>query len=209
MLAPATAATPTVNSFTYEIVSQAKGLACMMDAMSRSHTEISEAAVALRHSVTRFFRVMRRRAESGLTPSQLAALATVSRSGPLPIGRLAEEEGIAAPTATKVVDKLVSAGLVERGADPRDRRVTLLSTTAEGRALIDEVRARRTAWLTERLGELDDADFDTILAAARVLEHLMTAETNTNGDPRADASGLGDGSTDEVAVDENDRDEQV
>lgn len=135
--------------------------------------EITETAARLRTTTTRLFRLMRRHAPGGLSPSQLAALGTVRRSGPLPIGALAEEEGVAAPTATKIVDKLVGADLVERQADPTDRRVSLIAITAAGNDLLDDIGARRTAWLTARLRGLPADELAALLTSLDVLEHLI------------------------------------
>jgi len=157
--------------------------------MTRTAPDLAETAAALRHAVTRFFRAMRRQSDSGLTPSQLAALAPVGRCGPLPIGALAEAEGVGAPTATKVVDKLADAGLVERGADPDDRRVALVGLTNAGRHHLDAVRARRTAWLSERLGELSDDELASIVAATEVLDRLAAPPPPAAAPPSpADAS---------------------
>ena len=46
---------------------------------------------------------------------------------------LARELGLPSPLATRVADELVARGLVERGADPDDRRRVLLRVTGQGR----------------------------------------------------------------------------
>lgn len=132
-----------------------------------------ETAARLRATTTRLFRLMRRHSPAGLSPSLLSALGTVRREGPLPIGALAEVEGIAAPTATKITDKLCTAGYVERRTDPTDRRVSLVAMTADGVALLDRIAARRTAWLTDRLRELPADERAALLTSLDVLEHLI------------------------------------
>jgi DNA-binding MarR family transcriptional regulator len=137
-----------------------------------ARTDTGELAASLRLSVTRLARLLRQQSDAALTPTQLAALATIDRSGPLSIGALAEVEQIGAPTATKVADKLCGAGYVERRADPGDRRVTRLATTPAGRRLLADIRARKTAWLTTRLHELSPAELTTLTDALAVLDHL-------------------------------------
>lgn len=112
-----------------------------------------------------------------MTPSQLAALATIDGHGPLPIGQLAEIEGIAAPTATKIVDQLVAANLVVREPDPNDRRVRRLSSTPDGKAFLARVRDRRTAWLVKQLADLSDEDFDAVLATVDLFGRLVAAHS--------------------------------
>jgi DNA-binding MarR family transcriptional regulator len=138
--------------------------------------DLAETAARLRLSATRLARILRQQSDAGLTPTQISALATMHRSGPIPIGTLADEEQVTAPTATKIVDKLQAAGLVQRLADPTDRRVSLVSLTAHGEALLDDIRARKTAWLTTRLHELSPADVAVLTDALVVLEHLTTPQ---------------------------------
>lgn len=133
------------------------------------------AADRLRLATTRLARVLRQETHTGLTPTQLAALATIERGGPMPIGALAGTERISAPTATKAVEKLVRAGLVERHGDPDDRRVTLVDVTAAGRRLLDEARQHKTAWLATRLAELPARDQARLAEVLEVLERLVDA----------------------------------
>lgn len=145
-------------------------------------TDTQELASALRLGVTRLARILRQQSEAGLTPTQLAALATLARSGPMAVGTLAEVEQIGAPTATKIVDKLHTAGLVERAVDPEDRRVTRLSVSDAGHDLLAATRARKTAWLTTRLADLSPAELATLADAASLLERL-TAPPTADPDP--------------------------
>lgn len=135
-------------------------------------TSAAEVAGRLRFGVTRLARVLRQQADAGLTPTQLAALATIDRCGPLPLGAVAEAEQVSAPTVTKVVDKLEDAGYVTRQEDPDDRRVKQVAVSPAGRTYLRELRARKTAWLSTRLADLDDGDLRTLDAAAAILDRL-------------------------------------
>src|SRR3954451_18440725 len=98
--------------------------------------ETSEAiAGRLRISATRLARRLRQEAQTGLSPSQLSALAAVERHGPLTLGALAEHERVAPPTITRVVAKLEEDSLLERQRDADDRRVTRVAVTGRGRTL--------------------------------------------------------------------------
>src|SRR6201992_3719913 len=87
----------------------------------------------LRVAIARLSRRLRRHALGGLTPTQLAALSTVERSGPLRLGDLAAAEGIAPSTLTRIVSVLEEAGYVRRDAEPKDARVSPLAATPHGR----------------------------------------------------------------------------
>lgn len=58
--------------------------------------------------------------------------------GPLSLGEIADAQRIDRPYATAIVDQLVSLGLVERTADPADRRRKLVALTPEGREAVRE-----------------------------------------------------------------------
>src|SRR4051812_33141269 len=111
-----------------------------------SDTKIGELAAGLRLSVTRLARILRHQDGGDLTPSMVSALATVNRAGRLTLGELAAREHIAAPSVTRIVEKLQRAGLVTRQASESDGRVAFVEVSTAGHALIEEVRSRRTAW---------------------------------------------------------------
>ena len=93
-------------------------------------------ASALRLAVMRLARRMRsERADTSLTLSQLAALATLERSGPLTPRELAAAERVQPPSMTRLTASLEAAGLVTRTAHPSDGRQVLLAASAAGVAL--------------------------------------------------------------------------
>src|SRR5215211_3154457 len=143
---------------------------------ARSAVSAPEIAARLRLSATRLARRLRQESVEGLSPSQVSALAVISNSGPLTLGALAELERVAPPTITKVVSKLESDGLVIRTPDPSDRRVCRVEVSSEGAALLDEVRRRKTAWLTARISQLDVERQRRLADALDVLDELISLE---------------------------------
>lgn len=135
-----------------------------------------EVAAALRLSTTRLARRLRAEADMGLTPSLLSALAVVHVHGPITLGALAQAEGIAPPTVTKIVGKLEQQGLVERIACDADRRVCRVAVTGAGDDLLARSRARKTAWLAARLQELPVDELSTLGAAAKIIDELLVAD---------------------------------
>jgi DNA-binding MarR family transcriptional regulator len=132
-----------------------------------------ELAPRLRWAITRMARRLRQEAGVDLGPSQVAALATVERHGPLSPSELAERERIKRPTATRIVRHLEVAGLVERVRDPEDGRASILSATPEARELLKRLRARKTAYLARRLAAMDAEDRKTLERAAELLEGML------------------------------------
>ena len=78
-----------------------------------------------------------------VTPSQVRAIRVLSKHGSARASELAQHLHIAPRSATEVVDALEGKGLVERSADPHDRRATLVGLTDAGRELSEEVRRAR------------------------------------------------------------------
>jgi DNA-binding MarR family transcriptional regulator len=132
-----------------------------------------ELAPRLRWTITRLARRLRQEAGTDLGPSQVAALATVERHGPLSPSELADRERIKRPTATRIVGHLERAGLVERIKDPEDGRGSILRITTEGHAHLRRLRERKTAYLARRLDELGAEDRRTLERAAELLEGML------------------------------------
>src|SRR3954452_22986661 len=147
-----------------------------------------ELAPRLRWAITRMARRLRQEAGTDLGPSQVAALATIERHGPLSPSELAKLERIRRPTATRIVQHLEEAGLVERIRDPEDGRASILSATSEARLLLRRLRARKTAYLASRLEELDAEDRRTLERAAELLEGMLEGRSRSDAPSRASAS---------------------
>jgi len=131
----------------------------------------------LRVALARLSRRMRRHQLAGLTPTQLAALSTVERAGPLRLGDLAAAEGIAPSTLTRMVAVLEDLGYVRRDADPRDARASTLAITPKGHDTLERLRAEGTALLTEWLAQLTPDQRAALATALPALEALAEPET--------------------------------
>src|SRR3954454_18428821 len=133
----------------------------------------TDLAHRLRPVLTRLARRMRQAAAGDLSPTQGAALATIDCHGPLTPSELAVRERIQRPTATRVLARLEEAGLIERTADPSDRRSALVSATASGHELLGAVRDRKDAYLARTLDRLSPEDLAALNQAAGILERLL------------------------------------
>src|SRR5215217_9253989 len=133
----------------------------------------NDLASRLRLDISRVARRLRQEAGAPLSPSQTAALATIERHGPLTPSELAQRERVQRPTVTRVLARLEEAGLVDRAADPQDRRSCLLSVSAEGRELLETVRARKDAFLARRIDALEPAERDALERAAAIMERML------------------------------------
>src|SRR3954452_2141756 len=93
----------------------------------------TDVAGHLRLVVARTARRLRQEAGADLSPSLTSALASIDRHGPLTPSELAAHERGQGPAATRLLARLGELELVERAADPADRRSALISTSPAGR----------------------------------------------------------------------------
>jgi DNA-binding MarR family transcriptional regulator len=123
-----------------------------------------------------FRRQLRRAAGCGfeserLTESQAELLRLVGRRPEISVNRVAAELGLVPNTASTLVSKLTSDGLLLRTVDVADRRVGRLRLTESAQQVVDASRSARRALLSEVLSELDEGQ---IVALREGLEVLGT-----------------------------------
>jgi DNA-binding MarR family transcriptional regulator len=80
--------------------------------------------------------------ELGLSFQQSMALMRLETGQPLPMSALAQALQCDNSNVTGIVDRLEAAGLAERRADPRDRRVKTVALTPKGEAVRATVAMR-------------------------------------------------------------------
>jgi DNA-binding MarR family transcriptional regulator len=111
-------------------------------------------------------------AAAGLQPGEFDVLATLRRSGKpymLSPTRLYEAAMISSGGMTNRLDRLERAGLVERRADPDDRRAKLIVLTDAGKRVIDETIGRHVANEERLLSVLTPAEQERLNALLRKL----------------------------------------
>lgn len=117
-------------------------------------------------------RLTARLAGIGLTPAQSEALRILADHGPLALTGLGDMLVCDSGTnPSRLADRLVTAGLVERGPAPDDRRRITLALTAEGWAANDAVRRIED----EFYDALDAAGAQVDVSAAIELLRLVSA----------------------------------
>jgi DNA-binding MarR family transcriptional regulator len=149
-----------------------------MSAIAKTDPAVT-VANRLRPVLLRLARELRKEARAfGITGGQAAVLAVVERHARIGLGRLAAEEGVSPPAMCRHVDRLEEAGLVRRvtGASGDRRRVEIELTT-EGKRILRRVRSQRTAWLAERLDQLDPRKLAAVDGAIEPLAELLAADS--------------------------------
>jgi DNA-binding MarR family transcriptional regulator len=132
-----------------------------------------ELASALRLSLLRIARRLRsQRVNTAATLSQLSALSTVAKCGPLSAGEIATVEQVQPPSMTKILAALEHSGWVQRSSHPDDRRQSIIAITPAGCELLSEEARARDEWLAKRLVELSEDDLRKLTEAVDVLDRL-------------------------------------
>jgi DNA-binding MarR family transcriptional regulator len=140
---------------------------------------LSERAAHLRTAIVRTARRLRQEAAaetSGLTPTSVAALATIERHGSMTPSEIATIERVKRPTITRTLGCLEREGLIDRTPDPDDRRSALVSVNAAGRERLRRLRKRKNAYLARRMRDLSDEEVETLERAAEILERMREGE---------------------------------
>ena len=127
--------------------------------------------------IGRFRRALRRSAGRGfdsarLTESQSELLWLVGRRPGISVSAAAAELGLAPNTASTLVSKLVSGGLLVRTAGDTDRRIGQLRLAEPTQQIVDASRAARRALLSRVLDELDDDQIDSLTKGLEVLDTM-------------------------------------
>jgi DNA-binding MarR family transcriptional regulator len=124
-------------------------------------------------------RSMDRRLQSlGLTQAQWRAIVYLSRSEGMTQAALAESLEIQPITLTRLIDRMESAGWVERRTHPLDRRAVQLYLTAQSQPILEQMHARAADTLNEATRGVTPRAQRQLVATLEQLKHnLIAAET--------------------------------
>lgn len=127
----------------------------------------------LRLAVVRLNRRLRaQRTTDDLSLTQMAALSTLHKNGPMTPGQLAEKEGVRPPSMTRVIAALEELGYVGRTPHPTDGRQAIVSATDDGVRYVEATISVREAWLDARLAELSGEERDVLARASEIIDRM-------------------------------------
>jgi DNA-binding MarR family transcriptional regulator len=104
-----------------------------------------------------------------ISPVQLRALTVLRETTGANLVQLAQGMGVTVSTASRLVDRLVAAGLAERRPAPHTRREIRLSLTRAGKATLARYDRLRLDGLHRCLDQLPAGQHEPLLAALRTL----------------------------------------
>ncbi len=124
---------------------------------------------------------MRRHGPPSLSIPQFRALGFLDRNPGACLSELSEHLGVARPTASVIVDRLVQRRLVLRNDNPRERRRVVLRLTPDGVELLRQARSATRAWIATLLTGLSDEDLQRMVAGLALLAGAFQAREAGEG----------------------------
>ena len=118
--------------------------------------------VFMRRSMRDFTRLMK---DNDLSMAQISTLLRLYYGHACGVSDIAGYLGVTNAASSKMIDRLVRQGLLERTEDPTDRRAKRITLSAEGRELVQSIIQARRAWL-EELTSLFDPDQQALIATS-------------------------------------------
>jgi DNA-binding MarR family transcriptional regulator len=132
-------------------------------------------------------RIIRSKVRSQTTPElsipQFRALAFLGRNKDAMVTDVAAFLGLTLPSASKLIDGLVIAGMATREPHPTDRRKVSLKLTRSGRRKYEVAVKCAEEFIADRLTALTGAERGDLHDSMRVLYSLFS-ETNLGSHPQ-------------------------
>lgn len=110
-----------------------------------------------------------------LTPPQFFALMTIARLGRTKMSPLGDELGLSMGAASTLIDRLVTRGMVERDADPADRRAVYVCLSPKGEDVLREAKAGRRTIIAQVLEQMPPENRQRVIAGLETLADAWDA----------------------------------
>ncbi len=111
----------------------------------------------------------------GLTPGDARTLTHAARAGAIRQTTLADRMGVEAMTLSVSLDRLEAAGLMQRTADPADRRAKRVRLTDAGQAMLTKIQPIAAGIREQAAHGIDPADWSCLLATLKQVRANLSA----------------------------------
>jgi DNA-binding MarR family transcriptional regulator len=112
-------------------------------------------------------------AQQGVTVAQAYTLLTLPQAGQITMNELSAKMGLASSTMTRMIDQLVTKGLVQRQHDEEDRRVVWVKLTAKGQRVQHTLDRAQRELFEGSLNQISEEERARILHALKSLNDLF------------------------------------
>ena len=114
--------------------------------------------------------------EAGLTFAQAMFLLELRKAGRCSMGELSQRLGITQGVATRMVDRLLEKGMVERARGEKDRRVVLVKATEKGSAVARGIEELNRGKMQELFRHVPAKERTDLLALLKEIERRFEKE---------------------------------
>lgn len=121
-----------------------------------------------------------------LTIAQLKSIVYIYSKGKTNLRELAQALDVTPSVVTGIVDRLILHGMINRTANPNDRRSQWLTVTDKGEALLDNIRQKSSQEISHILGTLSPKDLSTLVRGFSAF--IKSAELHLNNKTKATRS---------------------
>ena len=108
-----------------------------------------------------------------LSPFLYPTLLCVYFRGKMKMSGISDVLGQSRPLVTQQVEKLVSAGFIERSGNPDDRRIIEIDLTDQGREFAEELAEYWQKRGENRVAVLSDVEVDSFVESMETLKRLL------------------------------------
>ena len=112
--------------------------------------------------------------ELDISPLHFEIMALLKEAGTLHVAEIGERLNIARAQMTRLIDKLVDLGIVERQMDTVDRRMTNIVLTRKGETTLEEQDINIRKAIRETLSSLTDDELEDLSASLRKLQGILS-----------------------------------
>lgn len=138
---------------------------------STGEPSVQQVSHELRSACMRITRKVRY--EASQLPPHLVAVLSHLNQRPRTAAELADAETVSAPSMSRTVSELESAGLIAREVSTTDRRQRICTLTEQGNAMVERIRSTRDTWMVERVIACTDHERATLIEATELLNRML------------------------------------
>ncbi len=115
--------------------------------------------------------------DAEITPNHFEIIRLLEEEGTLHPTEIGKRLQIAKAQMTKLVDKLVELGIVERKIDTADRRTHNITLTSQARVMLEKHKQKIVEAVREIMSNLSDEEIDNLSISLRKLQELLITST--------------------------------
>jgi DNA-binding MarR family transcriptional regulator len=148
--------------------------------MPSQSVKTAQALLEVTTLLMRSFAARMRQGEQRLEPAHIGILAKVSL-GSCTLTELAQHQSVRLPTMSKSVALLVERGWLERMTPPDNRRLTMVSLTAEGRRVLAAMKRDAEQHVARMLAPLGGAERKRVEQGLETLIRVLSPADRNGG----------------------------